>query len=64
MKRQENLTLNDELPRLVGAQNATGEKWRNNTRKNEKMEPKQKQHPVVDVTVVEVKFDAVKNNIA
>ena len=64
MKRQENLTLNDELPRLVGAQNATGEKWRNNTRKNEKMEPKQKQHPVVDVTVVEVKFDGVKNNIA
>ena len=64
MKRQENLTLNDELPRLVDAQNATGEKWRNNTRKNEKMEPKQKQHPVVDVTVVEVKFDAVKNNIA
>ena len=64
MKRQENLTLNDELPRLVGAQNATGEKWRNNNRKNEKMEPKQKQHPVVDVTVVEVKFDAVKNNIA
>ena len=58
------MTLNDELPRLVDAQNATGEKWRNNTRKNEKMEPKQKQHPVVDVTVVEVKFDAVKNNIA
>ena len=44
------MTLNDELPRLVGAQNATGEKWRNNNRKNEKMEPKQKQPPVVDVT--------------
>ena len=43
-------TLNDELPRLVGAQYATGEEWRNNSRKNEEMEPKQKQYPVVDVT--------------
>ena len=43
-------TLKDELPRLVGAQYATGEQWRNNSRKNEEMEPKQKQHPVVDVT--------------
>ena len=43
-------TLKDELPRLVGAQNATGEQWRNNSRKNEEMEPKQQQHPVVDVT--------------
>ena len=43
-------TLKDELPRLVGAQYATGDRWRNNSRKNEEMEPKQKQHPVVDVT--------------
>ena len=40
----------DELPRSVGAQNATGDQWRNNSRKNEGMEPKQKQYPVVDVT--------------
>ena len=44
------MTLNDELPRSVGTQYATGEEWRNNSRKNEKMEPKQKQCPVVDVT--------------
>ena len=50
MKRQKDRTLNDELPRLVGAQYATGEAWRNNSRKNEETEPKQKQHPVVDVT--------------
>ena len=50
MKRQKDMTLKDELPRLVGAQYATGDKWRNNSRKNEGMEPKQKQHPVVDVT--------------
>ena len=43
-------TLKDELPGLVDAQNATGEEWRNKSRKNEEMEPKQKQHPVVDVT--------------
>ena len=43
-------TLKDELPRSVGAQYATEEQWRNNSRKNEEMEPKQKQHPVVDVT--------------
>jgi len=42
--------LKDQLPRLVGAQYATGDQWRNNSRKNEGMEPKQKQHPVVDVT--------------
>ena len=46
------MTLKDEPPRLVGVQYATGEKWRNNSRKNEEMEPKQKQHPVVDVTNV------------
>ena len=44
------MTLKDELPRSVGAQNATGDQWRNNSRKNEGMEPKQKQHPVGDVT--------------
>ena len=49
MKRQKDMTLQDELPRLVGAQYATGEEWRNNSRKNEEMEPKQKQHLVVDV---------------
>ena len=42
--------MKDEFPRLVGAQYATGDQWRNNSRKNEGMEPKQKQHPVVDVT--------------
>ena len=52
MKRQKNRTLKDELPRSVGAQYATGDQWRNNSRKNEEMEPMQKQHPVVDVTGV------------
>ena len=50
MKRQKDRTLKDELHRLVGAQYATGDQWRNNSRKNEEREPKQKQHPVVDVT--------------
>ena len=50
MKRQKDRTLKDELPTLVGTQYATGEEWRNNSRNNEEMEPKQKQHPVVDVT--------------
>ena len=50
MKRQKDRTLKDELPRSVDAQYATGGQWRNNYRKNEGMEPKQKQHPVVDVT--------------
>ena len=50
MKRQKNSTLKDELPRSVGAQYATGEQWKNNSRKSEETEPKQKQHPVVDVT--------------
>ena len=50
MKRQKERTLKDKLPRLVGAQYATGDQWRNTSRKNEGMEPKQKQHPVVDVT--------------
>ena len=50
MKRQKDRTLRDELPRSEGAQYATGDQWRNNYRNNEGMEPKQKQHPVVDVT--------------
>ena len=50
MKRQKDRTLKDELPRPVGAQYATGDQLRNNSRKNEDAEPKQKQHPVVDVT--------------
>ena len=62
MKRQKNITLKSELSRSVDAQYATGTKWRNNSRKNEDMEPKWKYHPVVDV--MEVKSDAVKNNIA
>ena len=49
MKRQKDSTPKEEVPRLVGAQYATGEQWRNNSRKNEEMEPKQKQYPVVDV---------------
>ena len=50
MKRQKDRTLKDELPRLVGAQYATGDQWSNNSRKNEETKPKQKQHTVVDVT--------------
>ena len=50
MKRQKDRTLKDELHRSIGAQYATGYQWRNNSRKNGEMEPKQKQHPVVDVT--------------
>ena len=50
MKRQKDRILKDELPRSVGAQSAIGDQWRNNSRKNEGMEPKQKQHPTVDGT--------------
>ena len=50
MKRQADRTLKDEPPRMVGAQYAIGDQWGNNSRKNEEMKPKQKQHPVVDVT--------------
>ena len=60
MKRQKDRTQKDELPRLVGAQYATGDQWRNNFRKNEGMEPKQKQHPVVDVTAVRNKVRCCK----
>ena len=50
MKRQNNRTLKEELLRWLGAQYATGDQWRNNSRKNEGMEPKQKQYPVMDGT--------------
>ena len=50
MKRQKDRILKEELSRLVSAQYATGDQWRNNSRKNERMEPKQKQYQVVDVT--------------
>ena len=49
-KRQKDMTLKGELPRSVGAQYATGEEWRNNSKKNDEMEPKQNQYPAVDVT--------------
>ena len=60
MKRQKDRTLKDELPRLVGAQYATGDPWRNNSRKNEETKPKQKQHPVVDVTGDGSKFQCCR----
>ena len=50
MKKENDIILKEELPGLVGARYATGDRWRNNSRKNEGMEPKQKQYPVVDVT--------------
>ena len=64
MKRQKDTTPKDELPRLVGAQNATGGQWRNNSRKNEEMEPKQQHHPVVDVTGDRGRSSAINSNIA
>ena len=60
MKRQKDRTLKDELPRSISAQYATGDQWRNNYRKNEGMEPKQKEHPVVDVTGVGSKVQYCK----
>ena len=64
MERQKGMTLKDELPRSIGAQYATGEEWRNNSRKNEEMEPKQKHHPVVDVTGNGSKVRCRKTNTA
>ena len=64
MKKQNDRILKEELPRSVGTQYVTGEQWRNNSRKNEETEPKQKLHPVVDVTVMEARSNAVKSNIA
>ena len=60
MKRQKDKTLKDELHRSVGAQYATGDQRRNNSRKNEGMEPKQKQHPVVHVTIDRSKVQCCK----
>ena len=64
MKKKNDRILKEELPGSVGAQYATGDQWRNNSRKNEGMEPKQKQYPVVDVTGDRSKIHAVKSNIA
>ena len=64
MIREKDRTPKDELPRSGGAQYAPGDQWRNNSRKNEEMEPKRKQHPDVDVTGDGRKVDAVKNNTA
>ena len=64
MKRQKDMTLRDELPRSVGAQDATGEEWRNDSTKDEEMEPKQKWHPGVDVTGDGSKADAAEINIS
>ena len=64
MKRQNDRILKEELPRSVGAQYATGNQWRNNSRKNEGMEPNQKQYPAVDVNGERNKVRAVKSNIA
>ena len=64
MERQNDRLLKEELPRSVGAQYATGDQWRNNSRKNEGMEPKQKQYPVVDVTGDRSSKDPIKSSIA
>ena len=64
MRRQNDRTQKEELPRSVGAQYATGDQWRNNSRKNEGMEPKEKQYPVVEGNGDRRKFDAVKSSIA
>ena len=64
MKRQKDRTLKDELPGSVGAQYATGDQWRNSSRKNAGKEPKQKQRPVVDVTGDGSKSDVVKSTSA
>ena len=61
MKRQNDRILKGELPGLVGAQYATGDQWRNNSRKNEGMEPKQKRYPVVDVTGDKSKVQCCKD---
>ena len=64
MKRQNDRMLKEGLCRLEGAQYATGDQWRNNSRKNEGMETKQKQNPVVDATNDKTRSDAIKSNIA
>ena len=64
MKGQNDRILKKELPRSVGAQYVTGEEWRNNSRKNEEMESKQKQHPLMDVTGDGSKIQCCKDQIA
>ena len=64
IKRQNDRILNEELPRSVSAQYATGDQWRNNSRKNEGIDPKQTQYPVVDGLVIEARSNAIKSNIA
>ena len=64
MKRQKDRTLKDELPRSLGAQNATGDQWRNSFRKNEGMEPKKNNTQLWMGLVIEASSDAVKSNIA
>ena len=64
IKRQSDRILKEELPRSVGAQYATGDQWRNNSRKNEGMEPKQKKFPAMDVTGEGRKVRSVESNIA
>ena len=63
MKMQNDRILKKKLPRSVGTQYATGDQWRNNSRKNEGMEPKQKEYPAMDVTGDRSRSDAVKKNI-
>ena len=64
MKRPKDITLKDELPRMVDAKYATREEWKNSSRKNEEAEPKQEQDPVVMRLVVKVKSVAIKNSTA
>ena len=64
MKRQKDMKLKDELPRLVGVQYATGDQWRNYSRKNEGMEPKQKETQLWMELGIEARSDSVKSNIA
>ena len=63
MKRKNDRILKEELPRSIGTQYAAGEEWKNSCRRIEDAESKQKQHPLVDVMVMEVKSYAIKNNI-
>ena len=64
IKRQKDMTLKDELPRPAGAQYATGDQWRNNSRKNEGMEPKQKKTQLWMGLGIEARSDSVKSNVA
>ena len=64
MKRQKHRTLKDELPRSAGAQYATGDQWRNNSRKNEGMESKQNNTQLWMGLVIEARFNVVRRNIA